>query len=156
MLQRSIICLFLAILCLSCASDDAETAASACDLIDCGPESLAIQFVSSETGEDLLFNETFAIDSLQIINTSVNEAVTFDVATLATTERTIITFPFFVESTSENYLIVISDTFEIPFSFSVEAIDGPCCLGNIYSDVTADIENVSVELSDFGIYRLLF
>ena len=158
MLQRTFIlsCLLLFIG-ISCSSDDAETAASACELVDCAPASLALQFVSNETGEDLLFNGTFAVDSLQITNVATNEAIAFSVNNFATSEGTIITLPTFVESSdSENYLISIPESFEIPFNFAVEVIDGPCCLGNLYSDVTIDATDVGIQLTDFGIYQLLF
>ncbi|WP_299767508.1 hypothetical protein [uncultured Dokdonia sp.] len=156
MLQRTITYIFLLIMCFSCASDDPETAESACELVDCATVSLALQFVSSETGEDLLSNETFPVESLQIRNMQTNEAISFGVGT-AGTERTIISLPTFVESSDlENYLITIPEIFEFGFSFSVEVIEDPCCLGNNYSNVAIDADNVQIENTEFGIYRLLF
>ncbi|GGG06276.1 hypothetical protein GCM10011344_03430 [Dokdonia pacifica] len=156
MLQRSISTLFVLIMCLSCATDDAETAASPCELIDCATISLALQFVSSETGEDLFFNETFSINSLQIRNTQTNAVIPFAVGSSGT-ERTIISLPTFTESSDlENYQITIPEVFDIGFSFSVEVIEDPCCLGNTYSNVALQADGVQIENTEFGIYRLLF
>ena len=157
MLQRTIISLVLIIFCFSCASDDTETAANPCALVDCAPVSLALQFVSGETGEDLLFNQTFSIDDLQIRNTQTDTAISFGVGTSDVAQRTIITLPTFVESSDlENYLIAIPEVFEVALSFSVEVVSVPCCIGNIYNNVTVDADGVSIESADFAFYKLIF
>ncbi|MFT5890375.1 MAG: hypothetical protein ACI9Y7_000465, partial [Dokdonia sp.] len=56
----------------------------------------------------------------------------------------------------ENYKIFITDVFEVAFSFSVEVISDPCCIGNIYTNVAIDGDGVEIENTNFGIYRLRF
>ncbi|MFT5891177.1 MAG: hypothetical protein ACI9Y7_001278, partial [Dokdonia sp.] len=138
MLQRRIVLVLLLIICFSCASDETETS-NACNLIDCATISLGLEFVAADTGEDLFFNETFPIDNLKIINTQTNQTVDFGVGTLGSGDRTIITLSIFLESNDlENYKIFITDVFEVAFSFSVEVISDPCCIGNIYTNVAID------------------
>lgn len=156
MLQRGIIYVFLVIYCFSCASDDLETT-DPCTLIDCATVSLRLEFVAAATGEDVFSNDTFAIENLQILNTQTNQAVNFFAETFGSGDRTIVVLPTFAESsTLENYQIFIPDAFEIGFSFSVEVVSDPCCLGNIYTNVAVESDDVTIENTNSGTYRLLF
>lgn len=149
--------LLLVLICFSCSSDDTETAASPCALVDCAPVSLALQFVSAETGEDLLFNQTFSIEDLQIRNIQTDTAISFGVGTSDAAQRTVITLPTFVESSDlENYLIAIPEVFEVALSFSVEVTSDPCCIGNEYNNVAIEADGVSIENADFAFYKLIF
>ena len=157
MLKRHILLGLLLVICFSCSQDETEETSNACALIDCATISLRLEFVAADTGEDLFFSETFSLGDLKIINTQTNQTIDFGVGTLGSGDRTIITLPTFLESSDlENYQIFITDVFEVAFSFSVEVISDPCCLGNVYSNVAIDANGVAIENTDFGTYRLLF
>ncbi|WP_299216450.1 hypothetical protein [uncultured Dokdonia sp.] len=157
MLQRRIAFLFLAISCFSCSQDETQETNNACALVDCISVSLRLEFVAADSGEDLFSNDTFVIDSLQIINTQTNQAINFNAETLGSGDRTVVVLPTFMESsTLESYQISIPNVFEVAFSFSVEAISDPCCLGNVYSNVAVNSDSVTIENTNFGTYRLLF
>ncbi len=157
MIQRRIILGLLLIMCFSCSQDEAQETSNACNLIDCAPVSLGLEFAAADTGEDLFFNDTFSLSDLKIVNTQTNQTIDFGVGTLGSGNRTLITLPTFLESSDlENYQIFITDVFEVAFSFSVEVISDPCCLGNVYTNVALDAEGVTIENTNFGTYRLLF
>jgi len=157
MLQRGVVYVFLVMCCLSCSQDEAQETSDACALIDCATISLRLEFVAAATGEDLFLNETFSIDSLQIIDTQTNQAINFFVETLGSGARTTIVLPAFLESSAlENYQIFIPEMFDVSFSFSVNVVEDPCCLGNEYTNVTLASDDISLETIDTGRYRLLF
>ncbi|MEP0265648.1 hypothetical protein [Dokdonia sp.] len=144
------------IVCIACSSDNEETS-DACALVDCATPVLALQFVNQETNEDLFFNEAFPINNLQIINTSTEETVPFGVNRLEFSEQIFITLPSFgTSSATENYQVIIPDVFDIALSFSVALIEDPCCVGNIYNDVSIEGNNAGIVNLDLNTYRLLF
>ncbi len=156
MLQRSVFYVFLIMCCLSCSQDEAEETNNACALVDCATVSLRLEFVAADTGEDLFLNETFSAASLQIINTQTNQAINFFVETFGSEERIAIVLPTFTQSADENYQIFIPEVFDVSFSFSVAVVEDPCCIGNEYTNVILDSDNVSLENIGTGRYRLLF
>lgn len=157
MLQRHIAFLFIAISCFSCSQNDTEETSDPCALIDCATVSLRLEFVTQDTGEDLFLTNTFTVDSLQITNTQTNQAINFYTETFGSDERTVVVLPTFSESsTLESYQILIPNVFDVIFSFSVEVISDPCCFGNLYTNVAVNSDDVMLENTSFGAYRLRF
>lgn len=121
---------------ISCSTDDGAFSSADCGNMLCAPGNLFLQFLDSETGEDVFFNGTYEVDAITITDLDTNEAFEFLTGTSQEFEITQIALnPFFESRQGVSLHIVVSQGFETDLSFDVAYVEGQCCISNEYSNV---------------------
>ena len=124
------------IIIVSSCSSDSDSALADCSAVSCASGNIIIQFLDTETGEDVFFNNTYSFDDLTIIDVSNNADFPFFTGISDESQIAQVALNAFSESRSNVVLrITVPDGFETDLSFDVEFQGGECCNANNYSDV---------------------
>lgn len=120
----------------ACSTDDNALSSADCGNVICAPGNLFLQFLDSETGEDVFFNGTYDVDALTIIDLNTNEPFEFLTGSAAEFETTQVALnPFFESREAVSLRLSVDQGFETDLSFDVVFVEGVCCIGNEYSNV---------------------
>lgn len=139
MLQRSLIYVFLVIVCFSCNSDDDANAD--CSTTLCANSVVAFEFRDNDTDEDLFLDGGFSLDDLQIINQENGALIPFsDNSQNPSVERI---FVFIPDPTNEiaqtvNYRIVLPNVVDFTIRYEVMIVEDPCCTNFRFSNFQFD------------------
>jgi len=145
-MRKFIVALVLSIIVNSCSSDS-DVSQLDCSVVDCASGNILLEFLDSETGENLFFNGTYSFDDLRVIDVATDQDFLFFTGVSEEFETAQIALnPFFESRDNVVLRIIVADGFETDLSFNVEFVEGECCNINNYTEVAF----TNVELIEVG------
>lgn len=134
--------LLLCVIFIGCNSDDNnDEGGTDCSTVLCANTVVALQFIDTDTEEDLFLDGGFSLDDLQIVNQDNGESIAFTNNSQNTSVDNI--FVFIPDPANEvaqniNYRVILQGTFDFTIRYEITVVEDPCCTDLRFSEFQFD------------------